>query len=91
MSTPTETAHDSASPERSFVNEKGQEQSPNANFTQDRRASKVIGEKSPGVARVEAIANALTTKDRIFLFLGVFLVSYAYGKAPFLCSNMYTC
>ena len=35
--------------------------------------------KSPGVARVEALAKAITFTDRIFIFIGVFLVAYAYG------------
>lgn len=35
--------------------------------------------KSPGVRRVEALSSVLTTKDRIFIFFGVFLVAYAYG------------
>lgn len=35
--------------------------------------------KSPGVARVEALSAAITRSDRIFIFLGVFLIAYAYG------------
>ncbi|KAK7421268.1 ferrioxamine B transporter [Neonectria magnoliae] len=35
--------------------------------------------KSPGVIRIQAISSAITTKDRVFIFLGVFLVAYAYG------------
>ncbi|KAJ6016329.1 hypothetical protein N7540_010920 [Penicillium herquei] len=35
--------------------------------------------KSPGVARIEAINASLTRNDRIMMFLGVFLVGYAYG------------
>lgn len=35
--------------------------------------------KSPGVARVEALAAILTLPDRIAIFLGVFLAAYAYG------------
>ncbi|KAK1996443.1 MFS general substrate transporter, partial [Colletotrichum falcatum] len=37
------------------------------------------GEKSPGVVRMEALAAAMTRADRVFIFLGVFLVAYAYG------------
>jgi len=37
------------------------------------------GEKSPGVARIEAVSAQFTLVDRIFLFLGVFLIAYAYG------------
>ncbi|KDN67106.1 putative major facilitator superfamily transporter [Colletotrichum sublineola] len=39
----------------------------------------IIGEKSPGVVRVEALTAAITRTDRIFIFFGVFLVAYAYG------------
>lgn len=39
----------------------------------------IIGAKSPGVARIEAVASQLTLADRIFLFFGVFLIAYAYG------------
>ncbi|RDL40882.1 putative SIT1-Transporter of the bacterial siderophore ferrioxamine B [Venustampulla echinocandica] len=39
----------------------------------------LLGAKSPGVARIEAISSQLTLTDRIFLFLGIFLISYAYG------------
>ncbi|KAJ5651173.1 uncharacterized protein N7484_004896 [Penicillium longicatenatum] len=35
--------------------------------------------KSPGVARIEIINSSLTQNDRIMMFLGVFLVGYAYG------------
>ena len=35
--------------------------------------------KSPGVVRMEALAAVLTLYDRIAIFIGVFLVSYAYG------------
>ncbi|KKA28124.1 hypothetical protein TD95_000994 [Thielaviopsis punctulata] len=36
-------------------------------------------EKSAGVARIEALSAQLTLTDRVFLYLGVFLVAYAYG------------
>ncbi|KAK4155605.1 major facilitator superfamily domain-containing protein [Chaetomidium leptoderma] len=36
-------------------------------------------EKSPGVRRVEALAAVLTRWDRVFIFLGIFLVAFAYG------------
>lgn len=39
----------------------------------------LVDDKSPGVARIEAIGEVLTLTDRIFLFIGVFLVAYAYG------------
>lgn len=38
-----------------------------------------LGEKSFGVARIEAIASVMTRFDRFFIFIGVFLVAYAYG------------
>ncbi|KAF6822537.1 siderophore iron transporter 1 [Colletotrichum plurivorum] len=39
----------------------------------------IMGEKSPGVVRVEALSAAITTVDRVFIFFGVFLVAYCYG------------
>ncbi|EAQ84815.1 hypothetical protein CHGG_08829 [Chaetomium globosum CBS 148.51] len=36
-------------------------------------------EKSAGVRRAEALAAVLTTTDRVCIFLGVFLVAFAYG------------
>ncbi|KAK2039218.1 major facilitator superfamily transporter [Colletotrichum somersetense] len=39
----------------------------------------IIGEKSPGVVRIEALTSAITRTDRVFIFFGVFLVAYAYG------------
>ncbi|KIW29602.1 uncharacterized protein PV07_05408 [Cladophialophora immunda] len=44
-----------------------------------RRSSIIDAEKSPGVVRIEAINEVLTRKDRVFLFIGVFLIAYAYG------------
>ncbi|KAK4236008.1 major facilitator superfamily domain-containing protein [Achaetomium macrosporum] len=38
-----------------------------------------IDEKSPGVRRIEALSAVLTTWDRVFIFIGVFLVAFAYG------------
>ncbi|KAK3901995.1 hypothetical protein C8A05DRAFT_44491 [Staphylotrichum tortipilum] len=37
------------------------------------------GGKSAGVCRIEDLAAVLTTWDRVFVFLGVFLVAFAYG------------
>ena len=48
----------------------------------DRRIS-VVGEKSPGVARVEAIAAYMSTADRIWLFAGVFIIAFAYSLDSF--------
>ena len=39
----------------------------------------IIGTKSPGVQRIEAVASHITTADRIAIFSGVFLIAYAYG------------
>ena len=36
-------------------------------------------EKSAGVRRAEALAAVLTTTDRVCIFLGLFLVAFAYG------------
>lgn len=34
---------------------------------------------SPGVRRMQAISSCITLRDRIFIFIGVFLIAYAYG------------
>lgn len=34
---------------------------------------------SPGVQRMEAISSCITLTDRVFIFLSVFLIAYAYG------------
>jgi hypothetical protein len=39
----------------------------------------ILGKKSPGVQRIEAISAHLTLTDRIFVFFGVFLIANAYG------------
>lgn len=39
----------------------------------------LLGEGSPGVRRIEIIASHFRLVDRIFLFLGVFLIAYVYG------------
>jgi MFS transporter, SIT family, siderophore-iron:H+ symporter len=39
----------------------------------------ILGHKSPGVQRIEAITVQLTLTHRICIFLSVFLVAYAYG------------
>ncbi|KAF2643833.1 siderochrome-iron transporter-like protein Sit1 [Massarina eburnea CBS 473.64] len=39
----------------------------------------LIGKKSPGVARIEALSAHISTGNRIAIFLGVFLIAYAYG------------
>ncbi|KAG5928852.1 hypothetical protein E4U42_007830 [Claviceps africana] len=35
--------------------------------------------RSPGVVRVEAISSVITTLDRFFIFIGIFLLAYVYG------------
>ncbi|KAF6816946.1 siderophore iron transporter 1 [Colletotrichum sojae] len=42
-------------------------------------AHHTMGEKSPGVVRIEALSAAITNVDRVFIFFGVFLVAYCYG------------
>ncbi|OJD39926.1 siderochrome-iron transporter sit1 [Diplodia corticola] len=39
----------------------------------------LMGATSPGVKRMEAISAHLTLFDRIFLFIGVFVIAYAYS------------
>lgn len=39
----------------------------------------ILGAKSPGVQRMEAISATLTLFDRISLFFGVFLIAFAYA------------
>ncbi|KAI5194846.1 ferrioxamine B transporter [Aureobasidium subglaciale] len=49
--------------------------------SQDAPSEQVVlmGKMSPGVARIEAINAHLTSFDRWFLGIGVFLIAYAYG------------
>jgi MFS transporter, SIT family, siderophore-iron:H+ symporter len=39
----------------------------------------LIGSKSPGVERIEAISAHISFWDRIAIFFSVFLIAYAYG------------
>lgn len=39
----------------------------------------LLGEKSPGVARVEVISRYFTLPDKVLFFFGIFLLAYAYG------------
>jgi MFS transporter, SIT family, siderophore-iron:H+ symporter len=39
----------------------------------------ILGKKSPGVQRIEAISAHFTLVDRVLVFFGVFLIAYAYG------------
>ncbi|EPE03131.1 siderophore iron transporter 1 [Ophiostoma piceae UAMH 11346] len=38
-----------------------------------------LADQSAGVSRIEALSSILTTKDRVAIFFGVFLIAYAYG------------
>lgn len=42
-------------------------------------AADPVDDKSPGVRRIEALSAVLTIWDRVFIFLGVFFVAFAYG------------
>lgn len=42
-------------------------------------ATALLGEKSPGVQRIEVITRYISFRNRVSIFLGVFLVAYAYG------------
>lgn len=39
----------------------------------------LMGTKSPGVARIEALNAHTSLVNRCFIFLGLFIVAYAYG------------
>lgn len=43
------------------------------------RRDSIRGEKSPGVTRMEAVANSMTRIERIWVFVGVFLIAFAYA------------
>lgn len=45
----------------------------------DHEELQLMGATSPGVRRMEAISAHLTLFDRIFLFVGVFSIAYAYS------------
>lgn len=76
-SSPTYSSETAQYDEKRYTTATGE---PQLDALDDRRSSvSIVGDKSPGVARVEAIASQLTTADRVFLFLGVFLIAYAYG------------
>ncbi|KAK7530582.1 major facilitator superfamily domain-containing protein [Phyllosticta citribraziliensis] len=45
----------------------------------DHHELQLLGATSPGVKRIEAISAHLTLFDRVFLFIGVFLIAYAYS------------
>ena len=39
----------------------------------------LLGDKSPGVQRVQVISQHFRLPDRILFFFGIFLIAYAYG------------
>ena len=39
----------------------------------------LVGETSPGVRRIQAIAKHITRLDRIFIFVSIFIIAYCYG------------
>lgn len=63
---PADASH--SSDDHSIVKEKG-----------DDGEVVLLGKTSPGVKRIEIISKHITLFDRIFLFIGVFLIAYAYG------------
>lgn len=61
------------------VGEKGKHDvSDSGNAGQDHSPA-LLGEKSPGVARVEVISRYFTLPDKVLFFFGIFLLAYAYG------------
>lgn len=38
----------------------------------------IIGDDCPGVLRAEVLRNHLTLKDRIYIFVSLFLLAYVY-------------
>ncbi|KAF2127021.1 siderochrome-iron transporter-like protein Sit1 [Dothidotthia symphoricarpi CBS 119687] len=54
-----------------------------SSFIDDKRSARVgkipIDTTSPGVARIEIIAEHITLGNRICIFIGVFLIAFAYG------------
>jgi SIT family siderophore-iron:H+ symporter-like MFS transporter len=43
------------------------------------KAPPLMGAKSPGVARIEALNAHTSLINRCFIFFGLFIVAYAYG------------
>lgn len=41
--------------------------------------SELVGRTSPGVRRMQIIAEELNNTDRVFIFISLFLVAYVYG------------
>lgn len=75
-----QSSQETALPPLNYVEDKGPhttELPPRAH--QPSPVANILGKKSPGVQRVEAIAEHFRLSDRILFFLGIFLVAYAYG------------
>lgn len=61
-------------------NEKGPDSDAPPAYDHGRRPSfQLLGKTSPGVQRIEAISVHFGLIDKIFVFIGIFLISYAYG------------
>lgn len=41
----------------------------------------LIGDKSPGVVRIEALSEHITFANRIFIFFGIFLIAVSFPRA----------
>ena len=63
----------------SDVDEKATPSLHHSDTESDHGRKTLIGAKSPGVSRIEAISEHITLTNRIFIFFGVFLIAYAYG------------
>lgn len=50
-----------------------------ATTQQTAQPAHLLGVKSPGVQRAEAISQHFRQGDRVLFFIGLFLVAYAYG------------
>lgn len=71
-----DSANDSASSAGSFHLYDAEPESQRGDIVAD---AKLLDDKSPGVKRVEAIVSCFTRFDLVVLFLGIFLIAYAYG------------
>lgn len=72
-------AEESASNPKIAAGVQGQSTEVNDEFSDSISGPSVDNEMSPGVARVAAINRNMTRADRIGVFIGVFLIAYAYG------------
>ena len=58
---------------------KGQDVRETADTQNTTPSAHLLGAKSPGVQRVEAISQHFRLGDRVLFFFGIFLIAYAYG------------